>query len=240
MPAMTSPARRPVVMARGLTNEVASDDRKPPAQKVTEAEFCRRWDDTFSFCRPSRAPTSTTLTCGGNDQEPAPCENPSFPWEPSGCFYERLSVLHDVASGVQHARDSTCIVRPPHPIFIVLRTASVCRSKCVALTRVDLDERSRHRRERRALRHRSLHAVPPSLRSVAGAGKRIGCPWSKTRICVHACEGNKLRATGIQRQLRASKVGAYRCVFLWVRRAVDDERYNHLTALLGPSDVGDV
>src|SRR5438876_10910780 len=58
-------------MARGLTNDVASIIGKPAsASIVIKCIFCAVGMSAFSFCRPSRGPTSTMRTAAGREARP--------------------------------------------------------------------------------------------------------------------------------------------------------------------------
>src|SRR5579872_1908213 len=66
MPAITSLASASCGMALGLTNEVASTTGKPAALSLSMKAILSAVDTTpFSFWRPSRGPTSTTVTRWG-------------------------------------------------------------------------------------------------------------------------------------------------------------------------------
>src|SRR5579884_553533 len=67
MRVITSLASLNCGMARGLTNEVASTTGKPAsASNSIKRIFCSVGMRAFSFCSPSRGPTSTTRTYAGN------------------------------------------------------------------------------------------------------------------------------------------------------------------------------
>ena len=93
---MTSLASLNCGMARGLTNDVASTTGKPAsASIVMNCIFCSVGTSAFSFCSPSRGPTSTTRTKEGKGSE-------------TSCHTSRSSIL------VVRGRFETVILSYPH------------------------------------------------------------------------------------------------------------------------------
>src|SRR6266700_2282958 len=71
MPAITAPASLNCGMTRGLTKEVASTTGRPDSEsRLMNCIFCSVGMDTFSFCKPSRGPTSTIRTEDGTLVKP--------------------------------------------------------------------------------------------------------------------------------------------------------------------------